>query len=458
MADPTILTDDERQRLLAATSQPLIPSLHSIPPLPQAKEISLLGGAATPPGVAQQRYAGMKPQVSAMPGTPEYGQQRQQQLDFQKLTPWGNEAVSEHPGTWGKIGHIASRIGNIAGDILAPGITANIPGSDLNKQREAATNAKWINLGGENQLRGAQAEKAKADVPLEQEQVKNLQSEEEARLHPKPAAEKEEEWNIVPGIQGPNGEPIQQEKHSGQMRPATLGEVREKPEKPSETDKFVTDYMAAHGLPDSAVNRQKARDAMKTEERVPRTPTDREEWMADHKGQTNPNTGKPYSMEDYWTAKAGAGGAAKSLAAEEAGRAAQAYANDYLKSGRFTGAGDEALMEKYFELAKPSSGFRMTQPQIEMLTKAQDLMNSVVAKGKHLFSPEAPYFSKDLREQIVETMQNLQTSREEAKSNAGGAAQGGGGTVNVISPDGTPGTIPRANLQKALGRGYKQVP
>lgn len=37
-----------------------------------------------------------------------------------------------------------------------------------------------------------------------------------------------------------------------------------------------------------------------------------------------------------------------------------------------------------------------------------------------------------------------------------GAAQGD--TVNVISPDGTPGTIPRANLQKALSRGYKQAP
>jgi len=36
---------------------------------------------------------------------------------------------------------------------------------------------------------------------------------------PKP---KEEDWTVVPGIVGPNGEPIQQEKNSGQMRVTPL--------------------------------------------------------------------------------------------------------------------------------------------------------------------------------------------------------------------------------------------
>ena len=39
-----------------------------------------------------------------------------------------------------------------------------------------------------------------------------------------------------------------------------------------------------------------------------------------------------------------------------------------------------------------------------------------------------------------------------------GKAETPADTVNVISPDGTPGTIPRANLAKALQRGYKQAP
>jgi len=183
-----------------------------------------------------------------------------------------------------------------------------------------------------------------------------------------------------------------------------------KPDKtPSENEQAISDYLAANNLPNTPANKDKARQVLGTRNRTPRQPTDREEWQDDHPGEP---------IENYWKAKAGASGAAKSEAAEESGRAAQAYADDYLKKGRFTGAGDEALMEKYFELAKPSSGFRMTQPQIEMLTKAQDIMNSVVAKGKHLFSPEAPYFSKDLREQIVDTMKNLETARQEAKQPA----------------------------------------
>lgn len=42
------------------------------------------------------------------------------------------------PQGWlGKIGHVAARMGNIAGDVLAPGAMLNIPGTDLNKRMEA---------------------------------------------------------------------------------------------------------------------------------------------------------------------------------------------------------------------------------------------------------------------------------------------------------------------------------
>lgn len=125
--------------------------------------------------------------------------------------------------------------------------------------------------------------------------------------------------------------------------------------------------------------------------------------------------------------------AGKETTANDAKGAAQQYADDYLSSNKFTGAGDEALMEKYFELAKPSSGFRMTQPQIEMLTHAQDLMNSIVSKGKHLFSPEAPYFSDTLRKQIVDTMKNISKAGEEARG--GGAQKSSGGSGIKITRD-----------------------
>jgi hypothetical protein len=173
---------------------------------------------------------------------------------------------------------------------------------------------------------------------------------------------------------------------------------------------------------------------LKESERTPRAPTDREEWQKDHPGEP---------IENYWKAKAEAPAAAKAESGEEAGRAAQQYADDYMASGKFTGPGDEALMEKYFELAKPSSGFRMTQPQIEMLRKAQDIMNSIIAQGKHLFSPESPYFSDTQRKQIVETMKNLERAREEVKPGGGKGGERGGAKLTVNEA--------RDYLQKAGG-------
>jgi len=148
---------------------------------------------------------------------------------------------------------------------------------------------------------------------------------------------------------------------------------------------------------------------------TPRAPTEREEWMKDHPGAT---------MDDYWKARGQASGAAKSEASEESAAAAKQYADDYMASGKFTGAGDEALLEKYFELAKPSSGFRMTQPQLEMLQHARDVMGSLEAKAKHMFTPEAPYFSDTQRKQIVETMSSLQKAHEEVKAGKSGSKSG----------------------------------
>lgn len=93
------------------------------------------------------------------------------------------------------------------------------------------------------------------------------------------------------------------------------------------------------------------------------------------------------------------------------------YATDYVNRGTFTGPGDEALMEKFFELAKPSSGFRMTQPQMDMLKNAQSWKDSLVAKARHAYS--GTWFSDEQRKQIVDTMNQLGQSK-------GIGGQGGG--------------------------------
>ena len=101
-------------------------------------------------------------------------------------------------------------------------------------------------------------------------------------------------------------------------------------------------------------------------------------------------------------------------------RDAAAYANDYVKRGVYTGPGDEALMEKFFELAKPSTGFRMSQQQIDMLKNAQSFMNSVGAKIRH--ATVGTWFSDDLRNQIVGTMNDLANAKQAAHTATPGGA------------------------------------
>jgi hypothetical protein len=114
------------------------------------------------------------------------------------------------------------------------------------------------------------------------------------------------------------------------------------------------------------------------------------------------------------------GTAAKNQAASDKMEAAQEkaigpardslnYANDYLSRGVFTGPSDEALQEKFFELAKPSTGFRMTQPQINQLQDSRSWLNS--AEGKAYHAKNGTWFAPEQRQQIVATMNDLARSK-----------------------------------------------
>ena len=84
------------------------------------------------------------PHVTDQPETPGYYQQKEEVNDYQKEHPWGSD-ISAHPGTLGKIGHILGKVGNIAGDALAPGVMLNIPGSDLNRRMQSQENEQGFN-------------------------------------------------------------------------------------------------------------------------------------------------------------------------------------------------------------------------------------------------------------------------------------------------------------------------
>lgn len=102
------------------------------------------------------------------------------------------------------------------------------------------------------------------------------------------------------------------------------------------------------------------------------------------------------------------------------------HAEDYARNPKPTGVGDEALMEKFFELAKPSTGFRMSQPQINMLKQAQNWKNSAAAYVRH--ATTGAWFSDDQRSQIVDTMRALAKAKGISADTSGGAGGGGTGT------------------------------
>jgi len=98
------------------------------------------------------------------PGSPEYFRAQAARLEDQRNNPWGS--AENHPGLLGKIGHVAAKIGNIAGNIVAPATMANIPGTELNKQEElnAAEGkaAKATEAESEQKLRAAETTEAEA--------------------------------------------------------------------------------------------------------------------------------------------------------------------------------------------------------------------------------------------------------------------------------------------------------
>lgn len=339
--------------------------------------------------------------------------------------------------------HGMKKFGDTLGKIFAPGIEDRI--------RNAPQHQYASDLG-----------RAEADVTADKV------------LHPE-AAPKVEQWSVVPGMVGPKGQVVQEEKNSGQIRyapnvegmhatkpqnetpqqevmrdlltgdngsprinpntqkPYTTKEAFDEAQKqPAPNDKAtdIKDYLEAHNLPDTAANREKARDEIA--KRAPQAHV-----------EVNPPKGDQGVLMEVPDGKGGhilkrilpgetiAPGSAtptqagsvdiKNEQGEKAGKDALQYADDYMKLGAFTGPGDEALMEKFFELAKPSSGFRMTQAQIDMLKNAQGWMNSLEAKARHAIT--GTWFSDDQRAQIAGTMKMLADSRENKPQ-----PQGGGGS------------------------------
>ncbi len=186
------------------------------PVMPTEKEsvaagISEHGGTEGEEG--RRQYQELRPKIDAPVGSSAYWQQKLAQSEFDKTHPWGGD-ISAHPGTLGKIGHVLAKIGNVAGEIVAPATLANIPGTELNREVQDATARRQL---GEAQTRETAAatdttrEKHEENVSqLNQDKLeqadKKLAEEQKKHLSDREIALRKQ--GLKPDAANPQGPPI----------------------------------------------------------------------------------------------------------------------------------------------------------------------------------------------------------------------------------------------------------
>lgn len=135
-------------------------------------------------------------------------QNKLERIEDQKANPWGTP--ENHPGFLGKLGHVAAKVGNIAGDVVAPATMALIPGTELNRRvEEHGLEAKLAGAKKEEATEaeakartGVEQKKEESEEPLREAQTKNLQNKDSEALA-KLGVMRDKDGNIVPDPTSP---------------------------------------------------------------------------------------------------------------------------------------------------------------------------------------------------------------------------------------------------------------
>lgn len=381
--------------------------------------------------------------------------------------------LQSSPSGIGGIHNPVLRTGLQVGDALLssflPGLAQGIPGTQLHHNelvREARGN---VAEGNRQQQAQATLGKTAADTAESQARVPLIQSQ-AGETDARTAGLKGEESRAAAGAQGATDYRTAQTREAN----AKATSLEAPPEKKGDIHVMLADAVAdatARGVdPNSDPKVQQLIKVVQGELKPtpePRTPLeDRivDEYQKSHPGAsladarkaTQANPPKEATEPGTWTLEEGpdgkpilmnsktgetrpangvqkSGTAAKAAAATEKeqgpARDAIGYAQNYLKNKVFTGPGDEALQEKFFELAKPSTGFRMSAPQIAMLAQSRSWMSSVAAHIRH--ATTGTWFDDTQRQQIVDTMNQL----AQAKLSGAGGTSGTAGAPEQWSRD-----------------------
>ncbi len=160
--------------------------------------------------------------------------------DFQKdADPYGSP--DNHPGILGKLGHALSHA--TGGDTrrgweeqgLAKQINSQIADDSQNASRDAAT----AHMQAETPEVAPNAESTRK---LQGANVENLESETQLRNNPN------ESWKAIPSLVGPNGEPVEIEDKSGQVRFGSVQGAQQlkqpKPDTPEQ--QYIDEFQKSH--------------------------------------------------------------------------------------------------------------------------------------------------------------------------------------------------------------------
>lgn len=456
-------------------------------PMPQPTQPSITGASMAPPQVQPSSITSAPKQPLDMPRTggpldmsvaPTRPTPAADRLSTLEATPSG---VSQKHGIAGGL----LKGLDVAGSLLLPELTANIPGTTLNRQRginEAGREAQGESVLDKNREQGVldtstiskNAAEAAADTENADTNRRKLDADangtkigmtpEETTIHDLMTGE-----NGQPRINPQTDKPYQYLEAYQQMKQA--GEKPDAAKTPSFQEQTYDEWAKAQSAAGKPADRVTFDKEMKQHEAAPERP--QRQLMVVPNDPNDPSKGSR-------TIEVGPGmelpNGARTIQQEGSQNTktdqtddlqALKFASDYASMGTYTdakgepiytGPGDEALMEKYFQLAKPKTGFRMSQPQIDMLQNARSWMDSI--RGKLYHATHGVWFPEQQREDIVATMKQLATAKGVATDSTGG----GGGTGANTSPSGgnqAPPDRPGFKTQSKMVDGkkvYRQVP
>jgi hypothetical protein len=346
-------------------------------------------------------------------------EQNQLERDYAKdANPWGTP--ENHPGVFGKIAHALSHA--TGGDTrrqweeqgLAKQIMGQQTGEDENKEREALT---------------GKTEEETAEMPGKATSEEGLQGAEQAHTeaetgqlkNPGPEVHDTEEGPLLINRQTGaaqhvtvDGQPVGPKLKLTQSQPVDGPDGKPHTYMLDDKGNKVVDLGVHYERPIN-VNAGSEKNFWS----VPQ-PDGSHKVISLKAGDTIPNGAVSLSGQSTENSKAGA--------ADAPTVAALKFANDYLASGAFTGPSDEALQDQFFQMAKPSTGFRMNQAQIDQLHHMASWMNS--AEGFKYHAETGTWFAPEQRKQIVDTMNALAKSKGIEQPGAQGNAPAPGTVEN----------------------------